>query len=252
MARSVVAPSVQPRVFPAGRALLLLAIGASQMAGRRFSIEGRRVQAVRFGRLALAIGYVDAAQFGPEELARNREQVAWLRTEARLHERAVERAAVLGPVLPARLLSVHPTLGALEAYAKEQYARWSRALTRLGTRREYAVHLFRGPHAPPGSESYLFRVSARATRGGRAAVPRVDSPVAEELSKLQRACSEGPSATRRVAADGRRGELFASALLLDQAQSASLKTTLQGLSTAGGALGLTYYLEGPRAPFSFF
>ena len=46
--------------------------------------------------------------------------------------------------------------------------------------------------------------------------------------------------------------LFACALLLDERQSAALKAALQTLSVAGGPLGLTYYLEGPRAPFSFF
>lgn len=222
------------------------------MTGRRFAVEGRRIQALRFGRLALAIGHVDAAQFAPEALARHREEAAWLRTEACLQERAVERAAAHGPLLPAELLSVHPTLAALEAYARERYARWSRALTRLGARREYAVHLFRGPHAPPGGDSYRFRVSARTVRGGRAPAGRVGGPVAEELAKLQQICSESLPPARRVVPDVRRGEVYASALLLDDAQAGAMKSSLAALAAAGGVHGLTYYLEGPRAPYSFY
>ena len=78
--------------------MLLFAVGSPELASRRYTIEGRRVQAIRFGRLALLLGYVDQAAYASEELERRRDGLPFLRTEARIHERAVERASALGAV----------------------------------------------------------------------------------------------------------------------------------------------------------
>jgi hypothetical protein len=251
MAKSQSAPSVQPRVYPAGRAVLLFAVGSPELASRRYTIEGRRVQAIRFGRLALLLGYVDQAAYASEELERRRDDLPFLRTEARIHERAVERASALGAVAPVRLLSAFTHPAALEQYARENYARWSRSLTRLGEKRELVVHLFAGPHTPPGGEPYLLRVTARATRSTRAPHFKGDPAIVEHTKALYRACSAAASSTRRVQAASHRGALFSAAYLLAPAGVDALRAALAEQSLAGAALGITAYLEGPRPPFSF-
>jgi len=249
MGRVELSPTVEPRVYATGRAVVLLAVADASLAGRRYTVEGRRVVVVRFGRLSLALSYVDPVEYAPERLSAQREQVGWLRNEARLHERAVERAGAVA-VLPAPLLSVYADPSELERAAKSRYARWCRTLAPVGKRREYVVHAFTGPHAPPGGEPYLLRVSARVLRGSGRAL-KGEPEIVELLTALGQSCAGGARATRRIASNRARGHRFAAALLLDDTELAALKPRLSTHAQAGAPLGLSLYLEGPRAPFSF-
>jgi hypothetical protein len=245
------APKVEPRVYPAGRAVVLHGVAAPELAGRRLVVEGRRVQAVRFGRLALLIAFVAQNEYADDEVERRRCDVVWLRNEARIHERAVERAATHGTIVPARLLTVFAHPAALEETATEFYARMSRTLTRLGGKNEFALHAYGGPHAPPGGEPYLLRVSARATRAARLALPKVKDDVARELQAILKTCGALATAVRRVEGATARGLLSSVALLVPESESETLKLHVTNASIGASALGVTYYLEGPRAPFSF-
>ncbi|MFZ1126060.1 MAG: GvpL/GvpF family gas vesicle protein, partial [Candidatus Baltobacteraceae bacterium] len=187
MSKSAAVRRVESRVYPAGRALALFGIGDAGLLGRRLVIDGRRLQGLRFGRMALLVAYVDPLEYAPDEIERRRSRESWLWNEARIHERAVERAATHGAVVPARLLTVFPDWDALERSAGEHAARWSRALGRIGVQRECVLHVFVGPHAPPGREPYLVRVTARATRGRRAPALEGDARLCEHVAAVQRA-----------------------------------------------------------------
>jgi hypothetical protein len=250
MTKSQAAPS-SARIYPAGRAVLLHAFGPAELAGRRFSIEGRRIQAIRYGRLALLVGFADQAAYAPEEIERRRGEPGWLQSEARIHERAVERAANHVPIVPVRLLSVYSHPEALEQAARTAYVRWSRALARLGNKREYVLHAFAGPHAPPGGESYVLRVSSRAGRSARAPVPKAAPPIVTEVQGLWRACASLAAATRALHRPTARGALGSVAYLLDDDKSAPVHAEVERFSVSGAPLGITYYLEGPRLPFTF-
>src|ERR1700676_1986902 len=113
------APRVEPRIYPAGRAVVLYGVAAPELAGRRLVIEGRRIQAVRFGRLSLLIAFVAQGEYAGEELERHRCDAVWLRNEARIHERAVERAAAHAAIVPARLLTVFAHPASLEETVTE-------------------------------------------------------------------------------------------------------------------------------------
>ncbi len=222
-----------PRVYPVGRAVLLLGVCDPALAGRRIAVDGRRVQAMRMGRLALLLSFVDQASYTAEEIERKR----------------CVRAA--GPVVPFPLLTAFPHAADLEALARERYAKWSRSLTRLGPKRECVVHLYAGPHAPPGGEPYVLRVTQRATRATR--VPAFDAPepTLEHAQGVWQACTEIASATRRVRTAGRRGALWSGAFLVSDDAVEKLAGVLAGFSQAGAALGVTTHLEAPRAPFTF-
>jgi hypothetical protein len=239
------------RVYPVGRAVLLLAVSAPELAGRRIAVDGRRVQALRVGRLALLLSFVDQAGYAPEEIERKRCDPAWLATEARVLEQAVERVRPAGPIVPLPLLTAFPHATDLEALARERYAKWSRALTRLGTKRECVVHLYAGPHAPPGGEPYVLRVTQRATRTTRVPAFDAPAPTLEHAQRVWQACAEVGSATRRVRTAGRRGALWSGAFLLSEDGIEKLAGVLSGFSAAGAALGVTAHLEAPRAPFTF-
>jgi hypothetical protein len=230
---------------------MLLAVCAPELAGRRLLIEGQRIQAVRFGRLALLLSFVDQQLYSVDEIERRRGDAAWLGAQARLLEAAVERARSSAAVLPMRLLTVFPHSGALEEAAREQYARWSRALTRLGSKRECVVHLFAGPHAPPGGEPYLVRISQRASRTSRPPVLKADAAIATHAQQLWQACAGIATATRRIQTGGRRGALWSAALLVNERDLVALSALVRGSAENGARLGVSAYLETPRAPFTF-
>jgi len=224
---------------------------APDLAGRRLAIEGRRVQAIRFGRLALLLSFVDGNAYASDAIERRRADVTWLAAEARLLEGAVERARVHGAVLPMRLLTVFAHPETLEESAREHYARWSRALARLGTKRECVVHLYAGPHASPGGSPYVLRVAERVSRTGRPPALKGRTPVIEHARRMWRACAEVAFATRRVPISSERGALWSGAMLLDENGVEALASVLSDSVEIGGPLGVTAYLEIPRAPFSF-
>jgi len=230
---------------------VLLAVCSPELAGRRLVIEGRRVQVVRFGKLSLLLSFVDQAAYAADEVERKRDDAAWLACEARLLEQAVERARANAAVLPMRLLTIFAHSAALEENVRENYARWSRALTRLGSKRECVVHLFAGPHARPGGEPYLVRNSLRSTRSGRVPALKADAAVAAQAQQLWNACSGIATATRRIATGAKRGALWSVALLIDERDLAALSAIVEAAAQAGAPLGISAYLEMPRAAFTF-
>lgn len=253
MSKSEAVASVQPRIYPMARAVLFFGAGPAELASRRFVVEGRRVQGLRFRRLTLLVSYVDQAAYSPEELERRRSDLDFLRVEARIHERIVERAGAHGaPVAPARLLTAFPDPETLEEFASTNYARWYRALPRVGDKRELVVHAFAGPHAAPERSPYLLRVTPFVVRTARGWQPKCERRFMEHVLVISGACSKAATATRRLALPSRRGALYSAAYLVDEAGAEKLRLALADNQTAGAALGITTYLEGPRPPFSFF
>jgi hypothetical protein len=239
------------RVYPAGRAVLLYAYAAPELAGRRFSVEGRKVHAIRYGRLALLVGFADRDAYADDQVERRRGDAGWLRAEARVHERAVERAAALAPLVPARLLSVYGSPEALEQAVRQAYVRWSRLLARLAGKRECVLHAFLGPHAEPVLEAYLLRVSARAARTSRLPVPKAPPAIASAVQGVWKACAASAGAARALQRPTGRGALGSVAFLVDEGGETALRALVAAASAEAAALGVTYYLEGPRLPFTF-
>ena len=240
-----------PRPYPVGKAALLLGACSPELAGRRLVIEGRRVQAIRSGRLALLVSYVDQQDYAPAEVDRRRADGACLAAEARLLEQAVERAATHGRVLPMRVLTVFPHPEALERCAREQGARWLRALGRLGSKRECAVHVYAGPHAQPGGAPYVARIASRASRSGRTPSLSADAAIAAHALTVWRDATALAIATRGVQTAQRHGALWSAVLLLEENDVGLLAAVLEHLAETGAPLGIATYLEAPRAPFSF-
>jgi len=248
---SHLSPSTRPRVYPAGRAVSLLGACAPELAGRRLTIEGRRIQTLRFGRLALLLAFVDQQAYAADEIERRRAEPGWLAAEARILEQAVERARASGAVIPMRLLTVFPHADALEETARELYPRWSRALTRLGGKRECVVHVYVGPHATASAEPYLLRVTQRASRSSRPPAIKAEPAVLEHAQRIWRDCAAASVALRRVQTAGRRGALWSAAMLVPDAGVGALRAALESSIEAGARLGVSAYLEAPRAPYSF-
>ncbi len=240
-----------PRIYPSGRAAMLLGICAPELAGRKLTIEGRRVQAIAFDHVSLLVSFVEPAAYEAEHLASLRADPARFAVEARLLEQAVERAAATAPVVPFKALTVYPDPESLEGAARENAGRWARLLSRLGSKRECVVHVYGGPHVAPGGEPFVSRISARASRSGRAPSLRGDESVIEHASALFKACSEAAIAARRVAPSPQRGAIWTASFLIAENDVEKFEILVERSMEKGAPLGVSAHFEGPRPPYSF-
>ena len=240
-----------PRIYPSGRAALLLGICAPELAGRKVTIDGRRVQAIAYERIALLVSFVEPSAYEAENLASLRADAARFAIEARLLEHAVERAAVTAAVVPFKALTVYPDPESLEAAARENVAKWARLLSRLSTKRECVVHVYGGPHVPPGGEPFVARVSARASRSGKAPALHGEDRVIEHAAALFKACSEAAISTRRVISSPERGAIWTASFLLAEADVEKFELLVERSTEKGAPLGVSAHFEGPRPPYSF-
>ncbi len=235
-------PAIEPRrsnhLQPAGRGASLYAVCSPELAGRRLTVEGRRISAVSFGRFALLLSYTDAS-YAPSPYE-----------DARIRERAIERAEAHGALVPLRSPSLVSDARDLVAYANARAPRFLRSLARFGTLRECAIHAFVGPHVPPGGDPYLVRVTGRVTRSAKP--PRLDPerPATAFALATWEACASHARSIRRVATSG-RGALWSATVLLRPENVARVREIVEKNEALGTTLGATLYLESPRAPFSF-
>jgi hypothetical protein len=251
LARGQAAPLLERRALPADRAVALYGLVPASLTGRRLTVDGRRSVVVRLGRLGLITASVDPREFAAPEIERRRADRKWMREQARHQERVLERLRPEAAVCPAPFLTTFDGLEAFDAAAKENYARWSRALTRLTGKVEYGVHAFVGPHALPDVDPYVLRVAQRSRARVTAREREASTPLDAHVRDLWDAVRAAAVATRRFEVRGLRGFVFGATLLADERGDLMLRAALSVLAPAGHALGASVYLEGPKAPFSF-
>ncbi len=252
MSKSSLQPTVERRVFPAGRSLHFFGITTGEIAGRKFQVDGERANAIGFGRLSLIVRYVPHDEWSGEALERRREDERWFLGQAALHERVLERAMMRGPVIPAEMLVIFPRLEDLEDHARANYDRWRRLLSRLAGKEEWTLRVFHGPHLLRAERiPYMLRTIPTTSRTVRLRVPETGEGIGLHLNELWKACSSIAVAARQIEASGGAKQVFGATFLIASNRVDALKETLAFYDGAARQLGLTYYLEGPRPPYSF-
>ena len=231
------------------RALHLVAIADEALAGRRMRVEGERITITRYEKIALLLRTVDADTWGPQSLELKRNDRHWLEREARLHEAIVSRAMVQGTVVPVKPFTVYPDSPALDAAARSHYTRFRRSLGRIAGKSEWALHVYRGPHRIPETQPYLLRTTlARPQEEPQRKVARA---LGDHVVQVWKSCSALATAARRIDGMTDAQQLFCATFLVPHGRNDALRETLERLHPAAKALGLTYYLEGPRPAFNF-
>jgi hypothetical protein len=231
------------------RALHLVGVGDESLAGRRMRVEGERITLMRFDKIALLLRMVDAADWATQSLDLKKNDAAWLEREARLHEAIVSRAMVQGTVVPVRPFTVFEDAQALDAGARSQYTRFRRSLARIAGKAEWALHVFRGPHRIPTGRPYLLRTTL--ARSSDETPKKVARPLGEHVVQVWKSCSTLATAARRIDVGGDQQQVFCATFLVPHTRTDALRETLERLHPQAKALGLTYYLEGPRPAFNF-
>lgn len=124
------------------------------------------VRVVRASGLAAVVSAVPLPEYGEQSLRRNLEDLTWLEHVARVHHRVVDTLARGGPVVPARLATVHTDERRLAALLDERRADLTATLDRLAGHQEWGVKGYLVPGGPTG----FVPEAAERGRGG----PRAD------------------------------------------------------------------------------
>lgn len=216
------------------RGVALVGIVEGTLAGRRFSVDGVRVEALPYRDLALLVRPLR----GPEVALVG--DATWIAREETVLLRLCDRLSVKAALLPARPGTVFASSGDLDAAAEQRYRRWRRALGRVAGKQEWLVLGYAGPHPVPGACS---SAPLGKTLTGRRAV------VAAPFLDLWKATSDLASHARLIAPRDPRAAFGAAFLVA--AEHASAFRALLARAVAFGTAGTTIYHAGPRAPFHF-
>ncbi|MET8306011.1 GvpL/GvpF family gas vesicle protein [Micromonospora sp. NPDC005173] len=223
-------------------------------------MDGAPVRAVSAAGLVAVVSTAPLDEYGEQPLRRNLEDLAWLERAARAHHAVVEALARRGPVVPARLATVHTNddrvAGSLTARRAELVA----TLDRLTGRGEWGVKGYLVPGAATASAeaagagrvgtAYLRRRRAQLT--AREERQHVASAAADAVHA---ALCELAVAGRRHAPQDRRLSGASTPMVLNGAYLVDLAelsrfTELVG-SLSGRHPGLHLELTGPWPAYSF-
>ncbi|MDG4806520.1 GvpL/GvpF family gas vesicle protein [Micromonospora sp. WMMD1120] len=136
---------VVPEAGPAGHGDG--AFGPAALAGI-VGMDGGRVRAVSAAGLVAVVSAAPLAEYGEQALRRNLEDLAWLERAARAHHAVVAALARRGPVVPARLATVHTDDERVARSLTARRAELLATLDRLTGRGEWGVKGYLVPGAP--------------------------------------------------------------------------------------------------------
>ncbi|WP_433535969.1 GvpL/GvpF family gas vesicle protein [Micromonospora sp. CA-249363] len=169
---------------------------------------GVPVRAVAAAGLVAVVSPAPLDEYGEEPLRHNLEDLAWLERAARAHHAVVDALARQGPVVPARLATVHTDDERVAVSLADRRAELSATLARLNGRGEWGVKGYLVPGVPVESvaqdgggvgTAYLRRRRAQLT--ARDAQQQVASVAADAVHTALR---EAAVAGRRHAPQDRR------------------------------------------------
>ncbi|MEU4566464.1 GvpL/GvpF family gas vesicle protein [Micromonospora sp. NPDC023956] len=159
-------PVVPPA--PAGTGTWLHGIVPASVAGTLVPVAGLAdtpVRVVRGSGLAAVFSAVPLDEYGEQPLRRNLEDLVWLERAARAHHRVVDALARTGPVLPARLATVHTDERRLAGLLRDRRADLTATLARLTGHQEWGVKGYLLPGGPPSGAGGATPATAEAVGG---------------------------------------------------------------------------------------
>jgi hypothetical protein len=220
-------------------------------------VEGRPVEPVVHGELAVLVSAVPSERYTSEALQQRLEDMAALSALARAHDEVLDAALRAGDVLPFRMCTLYETPDAIRAMLAAEAGRFGAVLRRLHGRAEWGVKGFAATRAEPVTASrpgsgteYLARARARrdqaveSREGLEAAAAEVHAALA---SRAAGAVLSRPQ-DRRLS--GRDEEMILNgAYLVAHAAAEAFAERFAELRDRHD--GLTLELTGPWPPYHF-
>ncbi|XTZ16276.1 GvpL/GvpF family gas vesicle protein [Micromonospora echinospora] len=163
---------------PAGTGTWLHGIVPASVAGALAPVTGLAdtpVRVVRGSGLAAVFSAVPLDEYGEQPLRRNLEDLVWLERTARAHHRVVDVLARTGPVVPARLATVHTDERRLAVLLHERRADLTATLARLAGHQEWGVKGYVLPGGPAPADGGATPPGAAVGEVGNPAVDAGDA-----------------------------------------------------------------------------
>lgn len=223
-------------------------------------MAGTPVRAVRAAGLAAVVSTVPLTEYGEEALRRNLEDLAWLERAARAHHAVVAALAQAGPVVPARLATVHHGDDRVAALLATRRAELAAVLDRLAGRDEWGVKGYVVPGATPraaepagaggAGAAYLRRRRAQLTarEEGQRVAGEAAAAVHAELAGHAVAARRHPPQDRRLSGAA-TAMVLNGAYLVDTGALAAFTELVRALGERHPEIRLE--LTGPWPPYSF-
>jgi len=129
-------------------------VGADQPAPDVEGIGGTPVEAVHAAsHLRVLVSRLPADLFGPASWDEHAEDLQWLGSVARGHQRVLEHAVAVGDVVPFRLPSIYSSAEALRSRIEADERVLESSLAAIAGRVEWGVKVYRDPSATDGEQS---------------------------------------------------------------------------------------------------
>ncbi|MEV4644199.1 GvpL/GvpF family gas vesicle protein [Saccharopolyspora sp. NPDC049357] len=223
-------------------------------------IAGAALRWIEVADLSALVSDVDEDEFGESALRRNLEDLDWLGTAVRDHNRVVEAASNLLPVAPMGFATVYYSDGRVRECLANRAEKFATVLDKVSGRTEWGVKAYADISAGQADSSelgsdrpgaaYLQRVRnrKRTREEAKQEALRHAADVHASLVELAEESRSHPPQSRELA--GYEGVMVLNgAYLVDNARADRLKGKLREL--AHGHPKLRFELTGPWPPYSF-
>ena len=218
-------------------------------------------------------GQTPAAEFGPEPLRENLNDLAWLERVARAHEEVLDRALAAGTLLPLRLCTIYENEQRVREMLEGERGALAEALDLLDGRQEWGAKLLVDPDKladqararSPEASALEEELGGRSAAGAYMLDRRLERHVREVADSLAAEVAEQVhTALQGLAVDavtlrpqnrelsGHHGEMLLNAAYLVEADRVDgLAPLVAELEERYGTLGARIELTGPWPPYNF-
>jgi Gas vesicle synthesis protein GvpL/GvpF len=229
----------------------------------RCGVDGRHeTELIRHAGLAAIVSAVELDEFDRGVLEQNLEELEYLETLARAHERVLEEALRLGPIVPLPICTIYEDADHVREMLEREHSALAAALERLRGTAEWGVkaYVVQGEAAPAAEPaqgpSSGIEYLARKRQEREAALTASDE-AAEAVERIHEAlCAHAVAAVVNAPQDQRLSGVeeemvLNAAYLVPEARLPQFRAQIEDLASRHASEGLALALTGPWPPYHF-
>lgn len=225
----------------------------------------RSLAVVTEGELAAVVSRVPAAEFAEDELRAHLNDMAWVETVARAHERVLDALGRQTTVIPMRLCTVYKTEGGVREMLRRESDALLETLQKLEGKVEWGVKVFferrrasrsaagERPSGESASGAEYMDHRRRERDHGRQLDEQVEAAVAEIHETLDSVSEESTlNPPQRPEVSAHRGEMVLNgAYLVKRENESAFHEEEEELRSRFAGMGIELVLTGPWPPYNF-
>jgi hypothetical protein len=225
----------------------------------------RSLAVVTEGELTAVVSRVPAAEFAEDELRAHLNDMAWVETVARAHERVLDALCRQATVIPMRLCTVYKTEGGVREMLRRESDALQETLQNLEGKVEWGVKAFFERRSASGSAAREQRSREGASGAeymdhrrrerdrGRQLDEQVEAAVAEIHERLDSLAEESTlNPPQRPEVSAHSGEMVLNgAYLVKRENESAFHEEETALRSRFAGVGIELVLTGPWPPYNF-